>query len=152
MGDSELLFFFGMNLFDLIDTRNYKVRAFLPRFLLQLPTSTPKHHHQRLTFSDFAYGVTTFSMFGTEELLRWLFNCFDPERRGTINLDDFEMYTRLLHARNAAVHQVAGLGSNVYKTLLQMEKWVQEDKRIDYDEFCQSNRCVCECVASVDST
>ena len=33
-----------------------------------------------------------------------------------------------------------------YKTLLQMEKWVQEDKRIDYDEFCQSNRCVCEWV------
>ena len=25
VGDSELLFFFGMNLFDLIDTRNYKV-------------------------------------------------------------------------------------------------------------------------------
>jgi Ca2+-binding EF-hand superfamily protein len=77
INDEELLFFFGMCLFDIVGARNYKA----------------------LTFSDFAYGLITFSLFGTEELLRFSFNCFDPERKGTIDLSDFNMMSRLLHAR-----------------------------------------------------
>jgi len=45
------------------------------------------------------YGLISFSLFGTEELLRFAFNCFDPERNGTIDLSDFNMMSRLLHAR-----------------------------------------------------
>ena len=49
-----------MCLFDLVCARNYKA----------------------LTFSDFTYGIVTFSLFGTEELLRFAFNwsvAFHPQ-------------------------------------------------------------------------
>jgi hypothetical protein len=49
INDEELLFFFGMCLFDLIGARNYKA----------------------LNFSDFTYACLTLSMFGQEELMRW---------------------------------------------------------------------------------
>jgi hypothetical protein len=48
INDEELLFFFGMCLFDLIGARNYKA----------------------LNFSDFTYACLTLSMFGQEELMR----------------------------------------------------------------------------------
>lgn len=48
INDEELLFFFGMCIFDLVGARNYKA----------------------LSFSDFLYGLITFSLFGQEELLR----------------------------------------------------------------------------------
>mmetsp|Transcript_43275 Transcript_43275/g.87514 ORF Transcript_43275/g.87514 Transcript_43275/m.87514 type:complete len:380 (+) Transcript_43275:97-1236(+) len=118
INDEELLFFFGMCLFDLVGARNYK----------------------ELNFSDFTYSVVTFSLFGTEELLRFAFNCFDPERNGTIDLSDYNMMSRLLHARSSIVHSVTALGANVESVLSRMDGWVQEDLRIDYDEFVESNR------------
>jgi Ca2+-binding EF-hand superfamily protein len=118
VNDEELLFFFGMCLFDLIGARNYKA----------------------LNFSDFTYALITLSLFGQEELLRFAFNCFDPERNGTIDLSDYNMMSRLLHARSSIVHGVTALTHNVETVLARMDKWVQDDLRIDYDEFVETNR------------
>lgn len=55
ISDEELLFFFGMCIFDLVNARNYKA----------------------ISFSDFVHATVTFSCFGKEELLRFSFNAFD---------------------------------------------------------------------------
>mmetsp|Transcript_2231 Transcript_2231/g.4778 ORF Transcript_2231/g.4778 Transcript_2231/m.4778 type:complete len:361 (-) Transcript_2231:181-1263(-) len=118
VNDEELLFFFGMCIFDIVGARNYK----------------------QLSFSDFIYGAVTFSLFGHEELLRFAFNAFDPERNGTIDLSDYNMMSRLLHARSSITHDVTALGSNVETVLDRMDSWVQDDLRIDYDEFIETNK------------
>ena len=50
---------------------------------------------------------------------------FDPERNGTIDLSDFNMMSRLLHARSSITHQITATGSNVETVLKRMDSWVQ---------------------------
>ena len=118
INDEELLFFFGMCIFDIVGARNYKA----------------------INFSDFVHAMITFSCFGKEELLRFAFNAFDPERNGTIDLSDYGVMSRLLHARSSIMHDIHALGSNVSTVISRMDSWVQDDLRIDFDEFVETNR------------
>ena len=92
-----------------------------------------------ISFSEFVIATVTFSCFGKEELLRFCFNCFDPERNGCIDLSDYNVMSRILHARSSITHDIHALGSNVEKVLDRMTSWVQDDQRIDFDEFVESN-------------
>jgi hypothetical protein len=55
-------------------------------------------------------------------------------------LSDYNTMGKLLHARSSIMHDIHALGSNVERVLQRMDTWVQDDMRIDYDEFVETNR------------
>jgi len=68
--DHANLFFFSTQLFQMLNLK---------------PKASSKKYE--LDFNDFIYVVSSFCMFGRSELLQLLFNCYDPDKTGLIEID-----------------------------------------------------------------
>mmetsp|Transcript_20913 Transcript_20913/g.27133 ORF Transcript_20913/g.27133 Transcript_20913/m.27133 type:complete len:288 (+) Transcript_20913:131-994(+) len=110
--DPANLFFFSTQLFQMLNIK---------------PKATTKKYE--LDFSDFIYVVASFCMFGRSEILQLLFNCYDPDKTGLIEIDDLEHLVKQLHG------QWYEHTSNLKKAIEDLTETKKHDKRLDFQEF-----------------
>jgi len=85
-----------------------------------------------LSFSEFVTVVSTYALFGPEEILRFAFNCVDEDKSGFVSLAELDNLFAWLHTNGS---------SNLNTALNKIkEKYDKGDGQINYENFKKIQR------------
>ena len=87
-----------------------------------------------LDFEEFVLAVCTYCGFAHEDILKFVFYIFDPDKSGYLEYDEIRWFCKILHDKNPDMRNL----TNVDRVIELFD--VNKDGRIDFAEFKEMDR------------